>query len=74
MWGLQFNQETEIKEESRCIVSIRIHQKNAFCHLFFLMETIPRSLESGQLLQPKTAVRSEAAALLAEASKMFELL
>lgn len=38
------------------------------------METTSKTLEFGQLLWSKTAVRSEAAVLLAEASKRFELL
>lgn len=57
MWGLQFNQETGIKEESRCIASIKIVQKNASCHLFFLMETTSKSLEFGQLLQSKVRLQ-----------------
>lgn len=74
MWGLHFNQDTGIKEESSCIVSIKIHQKNASCHFFFLMETTSKSLEFGQLLQSKAAVTSEAARPFADTSKTFELL
>lgn len=57
MWGLKFHQERGIKEESRCIVSIKIIQKNTSYHLFFLMETTSKSLEFGQLLRSKVRLQ-----------------